>query len=280
MNLPPDKNVTSARPTDRGSSGRASATSADQTRETDPIRVLFVEDDEDYRQIISDELSWHGFAVRSFPDGDALLGALDGEPPTDVIILDWRLPTISGIDLLTELRRRNMNQPVVFLTSHAQIDNESLAFTKGALDFIDKTRGVDILVRRLRLVADKPAANPEEDNQIVCGKLALRPTVSRAYWDNVDVELTVSEYDVVHLLASNVTYYMTYREIYNLQYYEGFVAGSGDQGYRINVRSTIKRIRKKFCRIDPSFCEIQTSSALGYRWRGVTAGIGRGAPAP
>lgn len=246
-----------------------------QARETDPVRVLFVEDDEDYRQIIGDELSWHGFAVQSFADGEALLGSLDGARKADVIVLDWRLPTISGIDLLVQLRQRGVTLPVVFLTSHAQIDNESQAFAQGAIDFIDKTRGVEILVRRLRLVADKPAAHPEGEHDgeggIVCGKLALRPAASRAFWDWADVGLTVSEYDVVHLLATNVGLYMTYREIYNLQYYEGFVAGSGELGYRINVRSSIKRIRRKFCRLDPSFAEIQTSSSLGYRWCGLTA---------
>ena len=52
--------------------------------------------------------------------------------------------------------------------------------------------------------------------------------------------------------------------------YEGFIAGHGELGYRTNVRSTIKRVRKKFCKIDPTFSEIETSPTLGYRWRGLT----------
>jgi two-component system response regulator ChvI len=115
-----------------------------------PLRVLLVEDDEDYREIVSSELTWHGFAVRRFADGDALLGSLDFAAEADVIVLDWRLPTISGIDLLPQLRRRGVNLPVVFLTSHPQPANEQLAFERGALDFIDKTRGVEVLASRLR----------------------------------------------------------------------------------------------------------------------------------
>jgi CheY-like chemotaxis protein len=142
----------------------------------DPIRVLIVEDDEDYREIVGDELSWHGFAVRSFADGDSLLGSLDSAAEADVIVLDWRLPDISGIDLLPELRRHGVNLPVVFLTSHAQLANEKLAFERGALDFIDKTRGVAFLAKRLRLVSKhcKPAANPKADKPIVHGKRVLR----------------------------------------------------------------------------------------------------------
>jgi CheY-like chemotaxis protein len=93
------------------------ANPTNQERRTDPIRVLLVEDDEDYREIVGSELSWHGFAVCSFADGASLLGLLD-TAEADVIVLDWRLPNISGIDLLPQLRQRGVNLPVVFLTSH------------------------------------------------------------------------------------------------------------------------------------------------------------------
>jgi two-component system, OmpR family, response regulator ChvI len=250
--------------------------------EADPLRVVIVEDDENYREIVSSELGWHGFAVRSFADGDALLGSLDAAAEADVIVLDWRLPTISGIDLLPQLRQRGVNLPVVFLTSHADPAYEKLAFERGALDFVDKTRGVEILATRLRLVAKlvKPAATPEAEKPIVCGKLVLSPSASRAYWNEVDVGLTVSEYDIVHFLASNVGNYETYRAVYDIQYYEGFVAGQGNQGYRTNVRSSIKRIRRKFCEVDSTFSEIQNSPTHGYRWRGLTRSHTTSSPSP
>ena len=114
------------------------------------------------------------------PMATSLLGSLDAAAEADVIVLDWRLPTISGIDLLPELRQRGVNLPVVFLTSHAEPANEKLAFERGALDFIDKTRGVEFLAKRLRLVtkSGKPAAAPEAEKPIVCGKLVLSPSCS------------------------------------------------------------------------------------------------------
>ena len=115
--------------------------------EAGPVRVLIVDDDENYREIVSSELEWHGFAVHSFADGDALLGSLDAVGQADVIVLDWWLPTISGIDLLPRLRKLGVNLPVVFLTSHPVPANEQLAFERGALDFVDKTRGVEILAK-------------------------------------------------------------------------------------------------------------------------------------
>jgi two-component system response regulator ChvI len=239
------------------------------TLKTNPIRVLFVEDDEDYRETVGDELSEHGFAVHSFADGDSLLGSLDAAADADVIVLDWGLPKSSGIDLLPQLRRHGVNLPVVFLTGHALVIHESQAFSRGAVDFIDKTRGVEVLARRLRLVAGagKAEPHPRPEERLVYGELILRPTVQRAYWKEVDVGLTVSEYDIVHCLASNAGRYQTYRAIYDRVRYEGFFAGLGDQGYRTNVRSSITRIRRKFRKLDPTFGEIETTAALGYRWR-------------
>jgi two-component system response regulator ChvI len=189
-------------------------------------------------------------------------------------VLDWKLPDISGIDLLPKLRRRGVNLPVVFLTSHVQLANEKLAFERGALGFIDKTRGVELLAMRLRLVSalgKKAAANSRADRPIVCGKLVLWSDSHRAYWNEFDVGLTVAEYNIVHLLVSNVGRYRLYRAIYDLQYYDGFVAGPGKHGYRTNVRATIKRIRRKFRELDPTFNEITNSHAFGYRWEGSAA---------
>jgi two-component system, OmpR family, response regulator ChvI len=165
-----------------------------------------------------------------------------------------------------------VNLPVVFLTNHADPAYEKLAFESGALDFIDKTRGVEVLAKRLRLAAKsgKTATTSEVEKRIACGKLVLSPSASRAYWNEVDVGLTIGEYDIVHFLASNVGNYETYRAIYDVQYYEGFVAEQGIQGYRINVRSSIRRIRRKFCEVDSTFSEIQNSQSRGYRWRGLT----------
>jgi two-component system response regulator ChvI len=232
------------------------------------IRILFVEDDAYYREVLAGELAEQGFAIRSFADAAALLDAIQLAADADVILLDWALPRTSGIDLLPQLRRRGVNLPVVFLTGRALTERESLAFDRGALDFIDKARGVEVVVRRLKRVVDtaRSAAQPKSEKLLVCGKLVLKPSISRATWGDVDVGLTVGEYNIVHLLASNVGRYVTYRAIYDCLHYVGFIAGSGDDGYRANVRSAIKRIRNKFRELDRTFGEIENYTAFGYCW--------------
>jgi two-component system, OmpR family, response regulator ChvI len=243
------------------------------TLKTNPIRVLFVEDDEDYRETVRNELSDHGFAVRSFADGDSLLGSLDTAVDADVIVLDWDLPNTSGIDLLPQLRRYGVNLPVVFLTGHAEPAYEKLALERGAIDFVDKMRGVDVLVRRLRLVTEAGKVGPvlQPDERLLSGKLVLKPRVGRAFWCGKDVGLTLCQYNIVHLLVSNVGRYLSFRAIYDRMHYEGFIGGLGEQGYRTNVRSAIKHIRRKFCKLDPTFSEIENATAHGYRWRELTA---------
>ena len=230
------------------------------------IRILFVEDDDYFREILAADLSDRGFDVQSFPDGASLLSALDATLDADLILLDWKLPNILGIDLLPRLRRRGINLPVVFLTGHTPSTHENLALDRGATDFIDKARGVDVLVRRLRRAVEAAKSATMDQSFEVRGKLVLRAAASRAYWNEVDVGLTVGEYNVVHLLVSNAGRYVTYRSLYDRLRYEGFVAGAGTLGYRANVRSVIKRIRKKFLAIDATFDEIKNFSNFGYCW--------------
>jgi two-component system response regulator ChvI len=234
-----------------------------------PIRIAFVEDDDDYREAVSGELADHGFVVEGFRDGPALLDFFATGAEAEIILLDWSLPSVSGIDLLPRLRRNGIALPVVFLTGRSQPAYEKLALEGGAVDFVDKARGVPILAQRLRLIAGptkKPDA-PRLGDTVQCGRLTLKPAMSRAFWNDRDVELTVSEFKIVHLLASNADGHVTYRAVYDCMHYAGFISGAGENGYRTNVRSSIKRIRRKFQAVDPDFTEIENFQAFGYRWR-------------
>jgi two-component system response regulator ChvI len=235
----------------------------------DVLRVVHVEDDPGWREVIADQLPDHGFVVHSFADATSLADGLAVASDADIILLDWDLPDVSGIQLLEELRQVGVELPVVFLTGYAFTAQENLAFETGAVDFIDKARGVEILVRRLRrllLKAPKSAAAPPSASLVVCGKLVLNPNAGRAYWNDFDVGLTLGEYNIVHLLASNAGRWVNYRAVYDRVHYEGFVGGSGTNGYRTNVRGIIKRLRKKFLRHDETFAEIENFVGLGYRW--------------
>jgi two-component system, OmpR family, response regulator ChvI len=235
---------------------------------TDPIRLIFVDDDDDYREAATGELVDLGFSVEGFRDGADMLKSVADGVDADVIVLDWGLPAVTGIDLLPRLRRQGILLPVVFLTGRATLAHENLAFDRGALDFVDKSRGVPILAKRLRLIVE-PMKRPVElevEETMHCGRLMLKPRVSRAFWNDVDVNLTLTEFNIVRLLSSNVGNHVTYRAVYDCMHHVGFIAGSGEYGYRTNVRSSIKRIRNKFRAVDADFGEIENYPSFGYRW--------------
>jgi len=134
------------------------------------------------------------------------------------------------------------------------------------VSFLDKSRGTGILATRLRLIVRNKRQAPEPGNIFQCGRLLLKPEIGRAYWDDKDVNLTVSEFKIIYLISSRVGEYVPYRQIYDAMHYTGFVAGSGEHGYRANVRSSIKRIRNKFRECDPVFDEINNYTGFGYCW--------------
>jgi two-component system response regulator ChvI len=232
------------------------------------VRIAFVEDDDDFREAASGELGDYGFDVAAFRDGTGLVEFLETAGDIEIIVLDWNLPRVSGIDLLPKLQRAGINLPVVFLTGHSEPNYEQLALDRGAIDFVDKSRGVPILARRLRLIAERIAKpmSGDGDGNFHCGRLLLKPAISRAFWDDTDLNLTVTEFKIVHTLAANIGSYVSYRAVYDCMHYVGFIAGSGENGYRTNVRSCIKRIRNKFRAIDPEFSEIENYQSFGYRW--------------
>lgn len=233
------------------------------------LKLLFVDDDDNYREAAVGELEYLGFEVIPLSDGPSVLEFFAQGNTVDMVVLDWNLASGPSIDLLPQLRRHGVQVPVVFLTGVPATAYESTALDHGALDFVDKTRGLAILAKRIRLIIENGKRPPQALGKEVvrCGKLVLRPAVSRAYWNDKDIDLTVTEFNIVHLLVSRAAEYVTYRAIYDCVHSAGFIAGSGDDGYRTNVRSSIKRIRNKFRTIDAEFAEIENFPAFGYRWR-------------
>jgi len=236
------------------------------------IRVALVDDDDGFRELAAGELDYLGFDVETYYSGEALLEARATRPGADVIVLDWKLQSELGPDLLRELRKQGISEPVVFFTGLPTTTYESAALDCGAVDFVDKARGMPILAKRLRRIVEwkHQQGNPVRQS-LRLGSLTLKSEVAGAFWDGENVGLTLTEFNVVHLLASRAGEYVSYRAIYDCVHHEGFLAGDGDYGYRTNVRSLIKRIRNKFRALYVDFSEIENFAALGYRWRSTSA---------
>jgi len=165
-----------------------------------------------------------------------------------------------------------VHTPVIFLTVLSDEIYEEAALRWGAVDFIEKSRSLSIILQRLRLITDGPKrpsgpdAGGDPGAAYIRGKLELRNDINRAFYDGKRVDLTLTEFQIVRLLASAAETDVSYRQIYDLVRGKDFIAGYGEEGYRVNVRSFIKRIRQKFRDVDDSFACIENYPGFGYRW--------------
>jgi two-component system response regulator ChvI len=231
--------------------------------------LLLVDDDDLFRESLGLNLIDEGYEVTSFGNGRDALAYFDRGGSADVILLDWRMPRLTGLDVLRRMRAAGITIPVIFLTVLSDDIYEEAALEGGAVDFIDKSRRLPILLKRLQLIAEgRPAADPEPARapSLRLGALALRFETNRAIWAGQSVDLTLTEFKILTLLAEKAGQDVGYREIYDLVHGKDFIAGHGSEGYRANVRTFIKRIRKKFRDVDPAFDHIENYAGFGYRW--------------
>lgn len=241
---------------------------------TQAARVVLVDDDDFFRESLGLNLLDEGFAVTSFSNGPAALDWFDRDGEADVVLLDWRMPGMNGLEVLRSLRERGKAVPVIFLTVLSEDIYEEAALAGGAVDFIDKSRRLPILLRRLKLITDGARPVPEvpalekrgPGDRLQLGSLELRFDISRACWNDKPLDLTLTEFKIVALMAMRAGEDVSYRELYDLVHGKDFIAGYGAEGFRANVRTFIKRIRKKFRDADPDFDHIENYAGFGYRW--------------
>lgn len=245
-------------------------------------RIVIVDDDDLFRESLGLNLAEEGYEVVDFPNGESALEYLTSEEPAEAVLLDWRMPGLDGLGVLRRMRERRIQTPVIFLTVLSDEIYEEAALKWGAVDFIDKSRRLPIILQRLKIITEgtKPTAGGEAGapvgERIQRGDLDLRIDISRAFWKSQQVDLTLTEFAIVLFLVTQEGGDVSYRQIYDIVRGKDFVAGYGPDGYRANVRSFIKRIRKKFRDVDPEFDGIENYPGYGYRWRDESGAAGAG----
>ncbi len=248
---------------------RASLHAVEATRN----RIAIVDDDDLFRESLGLNLEEENYEVVGFANGQAALEHFVAADGADVMLLDWRMPVMDGPTTLRRLRESGILVPVIFLTMLGDDIYEETALQCGAIDFIDKSRSLSIILRRLKLIIDgakTTGAGGEggvaTSNLIQRGRLELRIDSRRAMWRGDRVDLTLTEFNIVRQLASQGDQDVPYRKIYDLVHGKDFVSGYGPDGFRGNVRSFIKRIRQKFRDVDENFASIENYPGFGYRW--------------
>lgn len=169
----------------------------------DPVRVLVVDDDEEFAELVAEFLrAENSFSVTARHDGPSgVRAALD--VTHDIILLDVGLPRMNGFDALREIRKHRRT-PVIMLTARGDDIDRILGLESGADDYVPKPCNLRELAARMRAVlrrsalADDPAASPA---RMVVGDLRIEPGSHSVFLDGDLVPLTAAEYLVLEALV-------------------------------------------------------------------------------
>tara|TARA_B100000700_G_scaffold257530_1_gene291309 strand:- start:135 stop:836 length:702 start_codon:yes stop_codon:yes gene_type:complete len=226
--------------------------------------IALVDDDRNILTSISIALEKEGFKVQTYLDGESALIGLSRMPP-DLAVIDIKMPKMDGEELLKKLRKKT-SLPVIFLTSKDEEVDELLGLKLGADDFVKKSGGfsIKVLIERIRVQLRKKSTNKPEDikNIISHGKLKLDPSQLECEWDGKQLpdKLTTTEFLIVQELARRPGIIKERSQLMDIAYRE-----DTDIEDR-TIDSHVKRIRKKFKKVDSNFSAIETRYGSGYRW--------------
>ncbi len=165
------------------------------------MRILIIEDEPGIALFLKDGLQEESFAVdvaNDGPSGLELATVNDGE--YDLILLDWMLPGMSGIEVVRQLRKIGSHVPVIFLTARDTVQDTVFALEMGANDFIKKPFSFEELLARVRV---QLRGKQSESSKIVHRNLVMDLNTHQVFVDNQDVSLTQKEFALLEFLLRN-----------------------------------------------------------------------------
>jgi DNA-binding response OmpR family regulator len=226
-------------------------------------KVLLIEDDAAIRAVVAEACRRDGYDVIEASGGrQGVQSAVAGEP--DIIVLDWVLPDISGIEVTRELRRQGVSSPIIMLTGRTSKVDVVVGLEVGADDYITKPFDSRELSARLgahlRRTAMAPTGTPR-NGILTVGGIEIDTEGRRVRVNDREVKLTMTEFNLLALLAANPGRVLTRAQL--LEKVWGYLA---DVDYH-SVDPHIQRLRKKLdvAREGDSGVSLEAVPGLGYR---------------
>jgi DNA-binding response OmpR family regulator len=224
--------------------------------------ILLIEDAPDLARVIRRELEAAGYRVLQAEDGLTGLRLQASQKP-DLVILDWMLPRLDGLEVLRQIRQASA-VPVLMLTARGEEADRVIGLEVGADDYLTKPFSmreliarVRALLRRIERVGQTLAADRRRDTSaLTYGPLRLDPEAYRATLDGIPLNLTRTEFDLLHLLLRNPGRAFSRAYLLDTVWGENYVPGDR------SVDNAILRLRKK---LGPLGEAIETVWGVGYR---------------
>ncbi len=228
-----------------------------------PRRVAVVEDEETIREGIAYALRRDGYEPLTFEDGLTAWESLSAAP-ADLAILDIGLPRMDGLELCRRLRSRSEQLPIIFVTSREEEFDRVLGLEIGADDYLCKPFSMRELLARIKVLLRRAgyveAAREPADRPVTVGRLVLDPVRLLVTWRDRNVPLTVTEFLLLQSLVRRPGAVKTRDQLMEDAYPDRVSVSDR------TIDSHVKRIRRKFAVVDPSFAAIEGVYGAGYRY--------------
>ena len=224
-------------------------------------RIAIVEDEAAIRENYKDVLQQQGYSVQAYANRLEAMRAFNTRLP-DLAIIDIGLENEidGGFTLCQSLRAMSSTLPIIFLTARDSDFDTVCGLRLGADDYLSKEVSFPHLIARLAALfrrSELKDASSDNSPLIEHGLLSIDINRMQVYWNTLQIELTVTEFWMVHALARRPGHVRQRQEL--MQEAKIFVDDS-------MITSHVKRIRKKFIAQDPQFDCIDTVYGMGYRW--------------
>jgi DNA-binding response OmpR family regulator len=220
------------------------------------MRVLIVEDEERLGLLISRVLKEEGYATDVTTDGrSGLKGALSEE--YDLLIVDWMLPELSGVQLVRRLRAAEVPTPVLMLTARDQIEDRVEGLDAGADDYLPKPFAFQELLARVRALTRRPWRDGAGNDQLRSGDVTLDPVRHTVRHGDESVDLTAREFALLATLIGRPG------QVFSRSVLLDTVWGGSQEVYTNVVDLYISYLRKKLDR-EGEASHIRTVRGVGY----------------
>ena len=223
--------------------------------ETAKGHILLVEDEIKLARFIELELKYEGYTVDVANDGrDAI--EMFGQKTYDLVLLDLMLPGFNGMEILRRIRKTSQ-VPVIMLTAKGDVSDKVSGLDSGADDYITKPFAIEEVLARMRVAFKKSAQTAHDGIPLRIKKLTIDQQKRLVKWDDTEVELTKTEFELLTYLVQNKNIVLTREQILNQ------VWGYDYFGETNIVDVYIRYLRTK---IDDQFNEkiIYTTRGVGY----------------
>ena len=177
-------------------------------------RLLLVEDEPGLVLTLTDRLTREGYAVDTSADGESALERA-GSGGFDLVLLDVMLPRMNGLDVLRELRRRDVHTPVIVLTARGQIVDKVVGLKLGADDYVTKPFEMIELLARIEAKLRRPPAPCRRIDGYQFGGIAVDFRKAEVTRDGAPIELAAREFQLLRYFVEHRGATLTRQELLN-----------------------------------------------------------------